>query len=343
MTSERSSLNESHETFPEHAPALRTDEPSPSRTTGGEGLRITPGFQSPVGNLARERCNPMQRMTKTGLAALMLSLIASCASYDPELVDNIEVVRYEYDAVRAMEPQGPEFNQGLRQGYLDYGDKQYDETDLKDFVHFAFKAVDSAKGETVLPDEIAERTIPAGHVDELTRSRAQLMGAFEQGGRKKAPWKAANAQTAFDCWIERTEEGASPALIEQCKARFGEELAALEDSLSGAIGGAHLVFFPWNQAKLTHVALATLDDLVGKLGGSDGSRSLTVAGHTDSSGSQAYNDQLSKDRAEAVAKALAERGLDEGIKVEWHGEHQPRIDLPDGTREEENRRVEITP
>lgn len=283
----------------------------------------------------------MQRMTKTGLAALLLAPIVGCTNYDPEMVDNIEVVRYEYDAVRAMEPQGPEFNQGLRQGYLDYGDLQYDEVDIKDFIHFAFKAVDSAKGEMVLPDEIAERTIPAGHVDELTLARARLMGAFEQGGRDKAPWKAAEAQTAFDCWIERTEEEAVRALIEECKVRFGEELAALEDSLSGVLGGAHLMFFPWNQADLTPVALATLDALVDKIGGPDRQGSLTVAGHTDSSGSEAYNDRLSKARAESVAKALADRGISDGVNVEWHGEKKPRIELPDGTREQENRRVEI--
>jgi len=284
----------------------------------------------------------MQRMMKTGLAALLLAPIAGC-TYDPELVDDIEVVRYEYDAVRAMEPQGPLFNQGLRQGYLDYGDEQYEEPDFKDFVHFAFKAVDSAKGETVLPDEIAERTIPAGFVDELTLARARLMGAFDQGGRKKAPENAANAQIAFDCWIERTEDGANGALIEECKARFGDQLAALEDSLSGEATGAHLVFFPWNQANLTPVALATLDALVSKFGGSDRPSSLTVAGHTDSSGSAAYNDKLSKSRARAVAKALAGRGFADGVTVEWHGENKPRIELPDGTREQENRRVEIIP
>lgn len=285
----------------------------------------------------------MQRMMKTGVAMLVLASIAGCGNYDPELVDNIEVVRYEYQAVRDMEPQGPKFNQGLRQGYLDYGDEQYDEPDIKDFIHFAFKAVDSAKGETVLPDEIGERTIPAGAVDELTLARARLMGAFEQGGRKKAPWKAADAQTAFDCWIERTEDGAAQAMIEACKARFGEQLAALEDSLSGEVGGAHLVFFPWNQANLTPVALATLDALINKLGGSDRTGSLTVAGHTDSSGSYAYNDKLSKERAKAVAAALAERGISNDVKVEWFGEKKPRIELPDGTREQENRRVEIIP
>lgn len=284
----------------------------------------------------------MQRMTKSSIAVLLLMPVVGCASYDPELVDDIEVVRYEYDAVRAMTPQGPKFNQGLRQGYLDYGDQLYDQSDYRDFVHFAFKAVDSAKGEEVLPDEITSRVIPAGHVDELTLSRARLMGAFEQGGRKKAPWKAAGAQTAFDCWIERTEEGAPAALIEECKARFGEELAAVEDNLAGEIGGTRIVFFPWNQAKLTPVALTALDEVAADFAASRPS-SLVISGHTDSSGSDGYNDNLSRERAEAVAAALADRGLDEGISVEWHGESRPRVSLPDGTREQENRRVEIAP
>ena len=150
----------------------------------------------------------MQRMMKSALTLVVLAPIFGCGNYDPELVDDIEVVRHEYEAVRAMTPHGPKFNQGLRQGYLDYGDLQYDTSDYGEFVHFAFKAVDSAKGENVLPDEIASRTIPANLVDEFSLSRARLMGALEQGGRRNAPWKAAEAQTAFDCWLERTEEGA---------------------------------------------------------------------------------------------------------------------------------------
>ena len=70
---------------------------------------------------------------------------------------------------------------------------------------------------------------------------------------------------------------------------------------------------------------------------------MTIAGHTDSSGSDAYNDQLSRARAEAVAEALAARGLGDNVSVEWYGERRPRIELPDDTREQENRRVEIIP
>ncbi|MGI9452090.1 MAG: OmpA family protein, partial [Geminicoccaceae bacterium] len=258
----------------------------------------------------------------------------------PETVDNIEVVRTEYEAVRAMTPHGPKFNQGLRQGYLDYGDLQYDGSDYKEFVHFAFKAVDSAKGEDVLPDEVNSRVIPAGLTDEFTLSRARLMGALEQGGRRNAPWKAADAQTAFDCWLERTEEEAEATLIDECKGRFAEALAAVENSLTREASGAHLVFFPFDQANLTPVALTVIEQVVKDLN-AENVRSMVVAGHTDSSGSDSYNDALSKSRAEAVAAALADRGIDDGVQIRWFGERQPRVSLPDGTREQENRRVEI--
>ena len=108
------------------------------------------------------------------------------------------------------------------------------------------------------------------------------------------------------------------------------------------IGSGVIDVWTRNPARLASL-FATLDDLVSKLGGSDQPMSLTVAGHTDSSGNQSYNDQLSKDRARSVAKALAERGMSENVKVEWHGERKPRIDTPDETREQENRRVEILP
>lgn len=282
----------------------------------------------------------MQRMMKSALTLVVLAPVVGCGSYNPETVDTIEVVRHEYEAVRAMTPHGPKFSQGLRQGYLDYGDLQYDDSDYGEFVHFAFKAVNSAKGEDVLPDEVTSRVIPAAAVDDFTLSRARLMGALEQGGRRNAPWKAADAQTAFDCWLERTEEGAGTALIEECKGRFAESLAAVENSLTREVSGAHLVFFPFDQANLTPVAMTVVDQVVKDLKAAKPG-SLTVAGHTDSSGSDGYNEALSKARAEAVAAILADRGLDQGVTVRWFGERQPRVTHPDGTREQENRRVEI--
>ena len=50
-----------------------------------------------------------------------VSVAAGCA-YDPTLLDAGYTLAYEVPAVKDMAPQGPEFNQGLREGYLDLAD-----------------------------------------------------------------------------------------------------------------------------------------------------------------------------------------------------------------------------
>ena len=64
---------------------------------------------------------------------------------------------------------------------------------------------------------------------------------------------------------------------------------------------------------------------------------ITVAGHTDAKGSEAYNQQLSEKRAEAVRKALIEMNIaPERIRAVGYGESQP-ISSDDAA----NRRVDI--
>ncbi len=281
----------------------------------------------------------MQRVIKVGLLTAAFGTLLSC-SYNPQLVDNSDVVLYQVDAVRNMEPQGPAFNQGLRQGYLDYSDVMTSEYDYPEYWHFAFKAVDSAKGEAVLPDTVESRHLLPDNVEELSAARARLMAALDQTGRKKAPWQAAKAQTAFDCWLERAEGNDPPEQIKVCKGEFESALAEVERALTKE-GEAYLVFFAWDQADLTPVALAVLDQVQADF--VRGRPALVkVAGHADRSGSEAYNDRLSERRAEIVAQALMQRGVPEqALEVEWFGERRPRIPTPDGQKEPRNRRVEI--
>ena len=272
---------------------------------------------------------------------LMTALCALWAcSYNPQLVDTTDTVLYEIDAVRTMEPQGPAFNQGLRSGYLDYTDTMTEEYDYSDYWHFVFKAVNSAKGEQVEPDLVGSRHLIEGDVEELSAARARLMAALDQTGRKKAPAPAARAQTAFDCWLEKAEENDPPDQIEVCKGEFERSIAEVERALTTE-GEAYLVFFAWDQAELTPVALAVLDQVQADFARGRPSR-VTVAGHADRSGAEPYNEALSESRARNVARALAQRGVPEDdMAVEWFGERRPRIPTPDGQREPRNRRVEI--
>ncbi len=69
---------------------------------------------------------------------------------------------------------------------------------------------------------------------------------------------------------------------------------------------------------------------------------VIVIGHTDTSGSLAYNVRLSERRAKAVADALVGLGVNQGVmSVDWKGESQPAVQTGDGVKEPLNRRTTI--
>jgi OOP family OmpA-OmpF porin len=119
---------------------------------------------------------------------------------------------------------------------------------------------------------------------------------------------------------------------------FAPPAAAVVDTVAEK---SYLVFFDFDSSQLTAdaqsiVATAAADALAG------GSPSLNVTGHTDRSGSDAYNQALSIRRATAVQNALIAGGVPAGIIViRGAGESEPLVPTADGVREPQNRRVEI--
>lgn len=76
--------------------------------------------------------------------------------------------------------------------------------------------------------------------------------------------------------------------------------------------------------------------------GLDGTMRVRVVGHTDSQGSDALNNPLSRDRAEAVRDYLVTQGVTASrIEVEGRGEQQPLADNATAEGRAKNRRVEI--
>jgi outer membrane protein OmpA-like peptidoglycan-associated protein len=70
---------------------------------------------------------------------------------------------------------------------------------------------------------------------------------------------------------------------------------------------------------------------------------ITVIGHTDSTGSAAYNDALSLKRAETTRQLLVESGIpSELIKSAGRGSREMLIKTAEGVSEPRNRRVEIS-
>jgi len=69
---------------------------------------------------------------------------------------------------------------------------------------------------------------------------------------------------------------------------------------------------------------------------------VQVTGHTDQVGTDATNDRLSLERAQAVRDILIQRGLKASfIRAMGRGKREPLIPVPDGQPEPRNRRVEV--
>lgn len=100
-------------------------------------------------------------------------------------------------------------------------------------------------------------------------------------------------------------------------------------------------FFDFDKAILKPAGKASLDELSGKLG--DMNLEVIIAvGHTDSVGTDAYNQKLSIRRAEAVKAYLKGKGIEETrIYTEGKGESQPKADNATAEGRAQNRRVEI--
>jgi outer membrane protein OmpA-like peptidoglycan-associated protein len=70
---------------------------------------------------------------------------------------------------------------------------------------------------------------------------------------------------------------------------------------------------------------------------------ISVVGHADATGSDAYNQALSLRRAEVIRDGLVAAGApSEVIEITYHGANNPLVSTPRGVSEPRNRRVEVT-
>ena len=100
-------------------------------------------------------------------------------------------------------------------------------------------------------------------------------------------------------------------------------------------------FFDFDKSVLKPEAKAKLDDLVGKTSGIN-LEVIIAVGHTDSVGSDSYNQRLSVARSEAVKAYLTGKGVEKNrVYTEGKGEKQPVADNKTKDGRAKNRRVEI--
>ena len=137
---------------------------------------------------------------------------------------------------------------------------------------------------------------------------------------------------------ETTTQG--PRTYESSKAdvdkTFGRALAA-----QPARPQRYALFFDQGTDTLTDESKATFERVfpdIAKRPVPD----IVVIGHTDSTGSDALNDKLSLQRANAIRDELVRRGIPASdIVAEGRGKREPLVKTGEGVAEAKNRRVEI--
>ena len=100
-------------------------------------------------------------------------------------------------------------------------------------------------------------------------------------------------------------------------------------------------FFDFDKSVLKPEGKAKLDDLTSKVKGIN-LEVIIAVGHTDSVGSDAYNQKLSVRRSEAIKAYLVTKGIEKNrVYTEGKGEKQPVADNKTTEGRAKNRRVEI--
>ena len=101
------------------------------------------------------------------------------------------------------------------------------------------------------------------------------------------------------------------------------------------------LYFETNSVEVTPASRAALDALLAEVAKRPAVE-VQVTGHTDRVGSEADNDRLSLQRAEAVRVMLIQRGIQASfLRAVGRGEREPLIPTPDEQAEPRNRRVEV--
>lgn len=101
------------------------------------------------------------------------------------------------------------------------------------------------------------------------------------------------------------------------------------------------IFFDFNKATLRKESIAELNRLV-RILEDNTTMKVEIGGHTDSKGSDAYNENLSKNRAESVVNYIVEQGIDKSrLTFKGYGESTPIATNETEEGRQENRRVEF--
>ncbi|QNP49261.1 outer membrane protein OmpA [Diaphorobacter aerolatus] len=160
---------------------------------------------------------------------------------------------------------------------------------------------------------------------------------------RDANWTPATAAEGCDGALQKAAVAPAPApdVAPAPGATPAPAPAPGPSASSSKVTYAADAFFDFDKSVLKPEGKAKLDDLVSKVKNIN-LEVIIAVGHTDSIGTDAYNQKLSVRRAEAVKAYLVSKGIEKNrVYTEGKGEKQPVADNKTAAGRAKNRRVEI--
>ena len=257
-----------------------------------------------------------------------VALVTACASA-PKRSEQLEQARAEVETLSQDPLASTAASQELqdaRRTLQEADSALANKRPLEDVNHLAYLAERNA--------EIGKARIQEAH------SRQQIAQGEAERNRVLLEARTADAQRA-QATAQTESERAEAARQEALSAR--QELADLQAQQTnrGMVITLGDVLFDTGAATLKAGAGERIDRLASYLSQSPNTR-IMIEGHTDSRGSDAFNEELSRRRAQAVADALLTRGIPSSrFEILGRGEAVPVASNDNAAGRQQNRRVEI--
>jgi outer membrane protein OmpA-like peptidoglycan-associated protein len=265
--------------------------------------------------------------TMAGLAAA--GILSGCAS-QPQRNDQLEQARTDVHSLEQDPDAQAAAQQQLRDAHADLqrADDALDKHRSSDEVtHLAYLADREADAGKALADEYRARQQLAKAGEE--RSHIQLEGRTEEAQR--ANEQAQNArEEAQRAQTELQKEQQELSELKTRQTQRGVELTLASDLL-----------FNTGSAELKPGATLQISRLADFMRSNPKAR-VIVEGYTDSTGTAAHNEQLSQERAQAVASALETQGIMmDRIQTVGRGQDYPVASNDSSAGRQQNRRVDV--
>jgi outer membrane protein OmpA-like peptidoglycan-associated protein len=273
--------------------------------------------------------------TKTSITAVVSAILMAACATAPKNIEQLDQARSDVQSLASdpLAQQAASQELANARSSLDRAESALKDGKREDVVHYSYLASQQAQTGQARVNEVRSK-------EQVAQGEAERNRVLLESRTREAEAATAQAQ-------EQTRIAQSQAQQAEAARREAEEtqrqLAELQAKQTerGMVLTLGDVLFDTGASTLKPGAGAVLDRVAGFLNENDGTK-VMIEGHTDSRGSDQYNQELSQRRAQAVADGLAFRGIDRGrVEAVGRGEALPVASNDSAAGQQQNRRVEL--